>query len=650
VSMENQESLIQLGPIYSLPVVHYKMEFAEAARRSFKTLSPDAIAVELPATLRSYIEAGVNRLPAVSVICYQTKKGDVVYLPIEPADPLCEAVRSGLEAGIPVFYIDPDIDEYPQYREPVPDTYSVHRLGVKTYYDTFRRLAGPVKGIEDTRRELGMAYELQQLARSYKKILFICGMAHLDGVRIAFDTPQTIPLGKVKRLGIGLFNLHPESLPEVLSEYPFLSAVYEYRRTSLPEVPDQARCTLRRRYGVLELLSGGKENMTEEEVLDVSVRRVARKTGVEPLDRQKIHYYLFEEAARHYHQETGESVERWQKRAFFRFCRNYALLEGALLPDFYQLITSARGCADDNFSYALWRLGSFYPWQCEDSELATIRIKGEDLWLNTRKIRIRRRIPRIKRHPVTVPKKRRLKEQRAGEWLEGFSDPNICSYPVEDIVIEDFGKFLKTKGGLLLSEEHTKTLPFETTILDGIDIRETVRHMYEGRIYVKEFSRIKGGVGSVVIIYDEDKENKSFPYTMTWLGEHDQESDMAFYATSPWDHVVGPGICRCSYGGFLLSYPPLRMADIWTDPDYYFAGTKAEKLLLAGLEYSLEKYVVYVATTPPRSFLKQTAARWGKQIVYIPIGQLSPVRLKKIRVFHVLMGKDKREMAHEYIW
>jgi hypothetical protein len=59
---------------------------------------------------------------------------------------------------------------------------------------------------------------------------------------------------------------------------------------------------------------------------------------------------------------------------------------------------------------------------------------------------------------------------------------------------------------------------------------------------------------------------------------------------------------------------------------------------------------VYVATTPPRSFIKQIATRWEKQLIYIPIGQLSPLKLKKLRVFHILMGKDKREIAPEYIW
>jgi hypothetical protein len=263
---------------------------------------------------------------------------------------------------------------------------------------------------------------------------------------------------------------------------------------------------------------------------------------------------------------------------------------------------------DDNFCYAFWRLGSFYPWQKPQSSIPTIRISGEMLWLGTRKIHIRRRLPRIKRRPVYIPKKRRMKERRPGEWLEGFADPYICSYPPEDLVVEDYGNFLKTKGVHVLSADDAVSVPFETTILDGIDMRETVRHIHEGRVYVREFKRIKGGVGSVVVIFDQDKTEEKYPYLMTWLGEHAQESDMAFYATDP------------------------------------------ARLLLAGLEYSFEKHVVYIAKKPPRSFIKQVAGRWGKQIVYIPIGQLSPIKLKEIRTLHVLAGKDKREIAKDYIW
>ncbi len=645
------ESLQSFGPVHPIPIIHYSLEFADAVRRLFDRIRPEAVAVELPRSVQDIVQKGVRRLPELSVVLYQNDKGETVYLPIEPTDPLTEAIRSGMEAGIPVYFVDLDLDEYPIHRDFVPDTYAVHRLGILAYYNIYAQQVLPLKKTNaDLRREAGMAYRLQKLAAKHNKILFVCGLAHLDGVRGAFFRPQAEPLEKTKRTGVSLFNLHPDDLPEIITEFPFLTSVYEYRRRGLPPQPELSKYTVRKKLGVLTLMNGGKDTCSEEEALDASIRWSANNIKPGPVDRQMIHLRLFDQAARHYHQDTGEEVYRWQKRAFFRFSRNYALLENRLLADFYQLLAAARGCVDDNFCYAFWRLGSFYPWQKAQSSVATIRMSGEMLWLGTRKIHIRRRIPRIKRRPVYIPKKRRIKERRPGEWLEGFEDPFICSYPPEDLAVEDYGSFLKSKSAQVLSADEAATLPFETTILDGIDMRETARHIHEGRIYVKEFKRVKGGVGSIVVIFDDDKTGDKYPYLMTWLGEHDQESDMAFYATDPAEHIVGPGISRCTYGGFVMTFPPLRLADVWGDPEYDWARTKAERLLLAGLEYSVERHVVYVAKSRPRSFIKQVATRWGKCIVYIPIGQLSPIKLKQIRTLHVLAGKDKRKIAENYIW
>jgi hypothetical protein len=153
----------------------------------------------------------------------------------------------------------------------------------------------------------------------------------------------------------------------------------------------------------------------------------------------------------------------------------------------------------------------------------------------------------------------------------------------------------------------------------------------------------------VIVIFDEDRDNR-YSYMTTWLGENQNESDMAFYSTFPFDNLVGPGIGRAEYGGFLMSLPARRMYDVWQDADYEYAESKSERLLLAGLDYSIQRLVVYVAAKPPRSIFKTIALRMGKTIIYIPIGQLSPVSLKKIRVVHVLDGYDKREIAKDYLW
>ncbi|MDQ6665231.1 MAG: hypothetical protein M3Z23_12655 [Acidobacteriota bacterium] len=79
---------------------------------------------------------------------------------------------------------------------------------------------------------------------------------------------------------------------------------------------------------------------------------------------------------------------------------------------------------------------------------------------------------------------------------------------------------------------------------------------------------------------------------------------MAYHSTHPFDHLVGPGIGRGEYGGFLMSLPARRMYDVWRDAGYDFAEIKSELLLLAGLDYSLQKFIVYVAAKPPRTVFR----------------------------------------------
>jgi hypothetical protein len=655
--MPHRLHLEQFGPVHALPVLHYRLEFAHLVRQAVDTVQPDCIAVELPPTLEEQFLRGVRRLPEISVLWYDLKgksgSSETVYLLIEPADPLVEAARLALERGTPIRFVDVDVDHYPSHHEFLPDSYAVQRIGLAPYYLQYCcATANERPAMADARREQGMAWGLRQLAVEFESILFVCGMAHLERVRKGFFLSQAPALARRRREGVHLANLHPDSCREILGEFPFVSAVYEHRRSPFHPEPSAESPSLRKRFNAFELISGGRQEVSEEEVLRQSLLRSIRPAGREGEmpDRQRIHLSLFQEAARHYRQETGEQVHRWQRRSFFRFSRNYAVLTGRLLPDLFQLLASARGCLDDNFAYAFWRLAAHYPWQRENAEIPTIRLSPEDIAAGSRQIRFRPRQQRPGKGLSPLQFLKRKREKRPGEWLNGFDNPSICSYPPEDISIEEYGRFLQKKGAMQLSEEQCRTEPFSASLLDGIDMRETLRNLHEGRLYVREQQRVKGGVGSVVVVFDEDRGGEKFPYQMTWLGEHDQESDMAFYATLPADNSVGPGICRCEYGGFVLAYPPRRMLDVWRDPDYAFARGKHEVLLLAALDYTLETHVVYAAPRPPRSIFRQLAARLGKKIVHIPLGALSPVKLKGLRVLHILYGHDKREIAKGYIW
>jgi len=754
--------------LFAVPVCHYRMEFTLYVKRTFDEINPDCVAVELPSTLDWHIKKAVERFPYISLIFYQNGKGEYIYFPIEPSDPLCEGVRSGLEKKIPVHCIDLDTDDYPLVFDPMPDSYSVKRIGLKTYHELYEEVveSGERQRIitpQDARRESAMAYHIQKLVSSYKKVLFICGMTHLKGVLEKMEQPQARPLGKVLRKDLRIYNPDSDSIREVTGEIPFIMSMYEMARgkhnvekeiahTSVgspgataeslnrpvsvgpkvislaerrkakenkePEIPGEEDDTtdsgqkwntvgfdagdtssyqqqsqqqgifqdfMKKLFGKLfqmtEAQKGWKsfEPIEEKRYFDqwmlnlrdnpyirrekVHKFRTSEDRGNELLrfyhnmvqsnpdfDRQVCLLEMLRQSAKYYHENVNDEIKQWQIRVYMKYARNWARITGSLMPDLYQMVVCARGCADDNFAYEVWDLATYYPWQDKSGKYQTIHIRADEVWLNGRKIFLRRKFPYLRKKLMRIPVMDRKNEKRPGEWAEKFDGSWICSYPPEDIVIENYGSYLRKKGVNILNEENCRVVPFTSSLLDGIDVRETLRNWHEKKLYVREEVKVQGGVGSVVIIFDEDTENKKYPWRLTWLGEHHQESDMALYSTHPGDKIVGPGISRCEYGGFMMTYPPRRVWDVWNDPVYSSAKTKPEVLLMSAIEYSMEKNVVYVAEKPPRSYFKSFANRLGKRLIYVPIGQLSPVSLKKIRVFHVLSGNEVRKIAREYIW
>jgi hypothetical protein len=520
-----------------------------------------------------------------------------------------EAVRLALENDLPVHCIDRDTEGYPVDRSPMPDSYAVTRVGHHVYCRAYLRTRKDTAvSTEDALRERTMAYHLQHLNEAGGKVLFVCGLYHLPGVLKMLELPQADVIGRRHREGAGLAHLHPDSIREVMTEMPFLAERYERFRSE----------------------GAGKE-------VD--------------LDRLRVQNDLVALARQNHRKNSKEELSRSQVRVLHKFARNYALITGGLVPSFYQLVVAARGAADDNFAYELWDKGSEYPWQTESSELPVIRLSGEDLFLDQKRIKFHRRLKAFRRRLVPVPVKKKIREKVPGEWQKGFDRLTICSYPPEDVVVEGYGRYLQQKALKIKTEENARIVRFVSSMMDGIDIRETIRNWNKREIYVRESRPFRGKVGSVVVIFDADldKDKEKFSWKVTWLGEHEQESDMAFYSTPAGEVMDGPGISMCQYGGFMMTYPPMRVFDIWKDPFFDPARNKPERLLMAAVDYSLEKHVVYVAANPPSGWCQSMAARLGKKIIYLPIGTFSPVALKKIRRFHVLSGHHVRRYAKQYI-
>lgn len=611
----DEHFFIRKGNIYAVPIIHYNMEMASQVRMAFNAIRPDCVAVELAETMHLQLLHAASRLPDISVVITYDQQHSPLYYLSEPCDAAFEGLRSALENNIPAWCIDLDVDFYPDMRDELPDPYAIQRIGLKNYYEAYKKLIldkGLAKNHIDRNRELYMAKRLKELSLSYDRILFIGGMTHVENILNLAGRTSFPELVHTNREEVQLCTLSELSARDVLSEYGWISTNYELKRAARHDM------------GSIEAF---------------------------PPDRQKLIYDLFKQAASKYTDRTGNPFPGYNRRNLMKFLRNYALIRDRLMPDLYQILSAAKGCVDDNFAYETWELATSYPYRRNVDNLPELDLSIEDIWGKSKKLNFRLKTRSLK--SMFAPRQRKDRSKVQFKPPGAFS---ICSYPPEDIIIERFGEFLKKRGAQVLQEEGTRSIPFSTSLEDGVDTRETIRHWHEKKLYVKASSKPQGGVGSVVIIFDEDNEpdkqttKDKYSWMTTWLGEHSQESDMAFYGTPVTQNVVGPGISRCEYGGFMMSYPPRRLLDVWTDPDYSECRTKAEVLLMAAIDYAVQPLITYVGAKPPRSIIKSYAKRFGKKIVYLPIGQLSPITLNKLRVFHVLDGRDRREIAGEYIF
>ncbi|GAB4228881.1 MAG: hypothetical protein Tsb0021_06520 [Chlamydiales bacterium] len=604
--MENTFYL-QRDNIYAVPTIHHNIETAAAVLKAFLEIQPDAVAVELPGNAHEQHMFAASRLPDLSVIATDLNLTPSHLYLCASGDGLYEGLRCALDNGIPGYCIDLDVKNYPSFRDLLPDPYAIRFIGFEAYFNHCRQsFAKNARHPLDSMREEHMAKQLKEISLRHDRVLFVCGMAHVTRVLSLTQQSQFPVHEHTERQEISLFTLTQDSSREVLPDPPYYLRAYEEWRThpfdSFP-------------------------------------------------DRQSLLLSLYQDAKEPYEEKTGNPFPGYHLRNLMKFSRNYALITHHLTPDLFQILAAAKGCVDHNYAYEVWALATHYPELKNIDLLPELNLTPEQLWGYSKRIFFHLKSP--SRKISFLEQHHRKKQQFRFQPMSPFG---ICSYQPEDLIIENFGRYLQKKGAQLISEEGAHVIPFSTSLEDGIDTRETIRHWAEKKLYVKRMGRPHRGVGAVVVIFDEDRAEdddhsykEKYSWKVSWLGEHEQESDMAFYATPPYEQIIGPGICRCEYGGFMMSYPPRRLFDIWHDPQYIESRSKSELLLMAAIDYAVKPLIVYTAAKPPRSKMKQFASRFGKKIVYQPIGQLSPITLNKIRVFHVLDGHDKRLIADEFI-
>jgi len=262
---------------------------------------------------------------------------------------------------------------------------------------------------------------------------------------------------------VSIRHLHPDSLTAALPDAPLAHSVWEILRSGrLPGEPELFATVAPRieaSYGPLTVIAGGRSETPDarpHRIASYAAHHASRSTPDGPVvDRAALSGVVWRVGAASYREQTSTETARWQRRLFFDFSRRYSRVQGRLAPGLYEMVVAARGVGDDNLAWEIFDAARSYPWQDAAAEIETARIDGEELDLGTRTVRFRRRFLRTKQRPLAVPVRRHPSPDDPADWLRAFSGDSICSYPPEDIVVEDWGRHLKQRAVSVLRAEST---------------------------------------------------------------------------------------------------------------------------------------------------------------------------------------------------
>ncbi|MCL5271011.1 MAG: hypothetical protein M1457_10810, partial [bacterium] len=606
-------ALLELENIRFVPSAHRRVTFAEQVRRVALEWRPEVIAVELPDTLAEWIVRGVLRLPQISAVCW-TNEADTPagqtrlrYLAIDPCEAVIEAVRLGAENQIPVEFIDLDLPGPSERHQFIPDDLIVDKTGLEDYVAALAPWLSSAEG--DWRalaRECRMARRLRELAGRHGRVLCVLDIAHflrvrelLGQSRIA-DPRGLAPMALSRRPGVFLTHLHPRSLLEVLGEIPYVTYLFERSREDL------------------DLFS---------------------ETGFDKLAAVQT---ILKEAETVYRKTYRARINLTQWKALLQYTRNLALVRGRLRPDFYELIVGARGVVDGDFGYEVYELARSYPLQADKGgDLPRLILAGDHGLIEGRenKWRVQPLWPAAPAETIRLTFRRRPSKAMKHVWREQWqrsAHVGICSWPPEDEIQEKFMDFIRKRALQVVTEDRKQVQEFSTSLLDGLDIRETVRNWHTGKLYVQTTPPPLGRCGAVVLVFADEPLGRKGTWRTTLYAENQNESDISFYATPLGEHVVGPRICRTEFGGILSIYPSTRIPDIWSFGLGGAIRRASEALLSAAILFSPDRYIAYVAARPPRRPFRDFARANRKHIVYLPLHMFSASHLKRVRRFHIL--------------
>jgi hypothetical protein len=651
-------NVLRLGPrIACLPVIHGSGDFALLVRRVMLEEAFDCVAVPLPPSFQADVERGIDQLPSPTIVTqpemtrfdtewsperdndadFDLESDDASdseepthsFVPIDPCQPVIAALRAAVSEHIPRAFIDLETAHFVPNTAVLPDAYALKKVSLEQFAAAVLPALERPQHPQLISRIAHMAARLRQLERRYKSILFVCSILDWPWIREAYveNHPASAEDDFVEETT--LYQPDERTLLFLLGELPFITGLYERARS---ELEDDENLSID---GVKELLITARQRYKRD------LARRARKITPQIL------------------------------RQCLKYIRNLTLFERRFTPDLYSIVTAAKQTAGDQYALHVaetareYQSGPGYPprgsaprvdkWSSNvhgnsRSELPTLTLGiGRGRLPDGETVRLVSRLPGPPLVWRGLQLQRRPDRRERDEWRMRWNPFSQCSWPPEDQLIEDFRAHVFDRARAVMGADLARTEPFTTSILDGIDIRDTLRHWYEEKIYVKVLPPSRGKLDCVVMLFDSPADPREYPWRTTWYAEHANESTLAFFATDFSKELVGPGIALATYGGCLFLFPPVHIPEIWRDETLDFAETLEERLLAAACAYSACPHIALMSTAPPGAGWRRLAKRYGKKWVHLPLSQFSDATIQQLRMVHVLNGREVRSYAAEFI-
>lgn len=593
-----------------LPVVHGSGDFAIRVREELLTGNYQCIAAPLPASFEFAVMEAIEQLPAITaVVQEEPDEASASYVPIDPCQPVIAALRFAQRERLAVAFIDLETRRFEVQQASLPDPYALRQLSLEKYLAAVLPTIGrPGAGSQQDERVRRMAFELHRLELDFQRILFLVSVLDWPWIREAYVERLAYPEPESFFAPVHTYAVEPRTLTFLLGELPFVTALYEMRRATL-DSDDNLSID-----GVKELLLAARDHWDAQ-----------RTGGISWLTAKHLQVLL-------------------------QYVRNLTLLGRRLTPDLYSLVIAAKQVAGDRFALSVLETAKEYRVEFEQPSRETMRMGiGQADLPGAGVVAVKSRLPGIPVQWRSCELRPEPPRHKVQHWQVQWDPYQQCSWPPEDKSIESFHAHVREQAKALIGADLARSEKFTTSVKDGLDMRETLRHWHTGDIYVQEVPPSRGSIDVVVFLFDVPADPNRYPWRTTWFAEHGEESTIGLFATDFRADMVGPGIGRAQYGGVFFLFPPRWIPDIWSDPELPRVATLEEQLIQAAVRHSRDRHVAVVSPCPLKSSWRRLARQDRKRLVHLPLHRFSQRTIDRLRTVHVLNGKQVRSYAARFV-